>query len=262
MKEIGGTVFASFGEVAYVGGNCRNSFTDARRPATQQPGRAQPENRQGHRLGAERCPVYLPRLDGRKRNRGSRWLHSQRRWARQRLCRCSPRTVTTRPTHNVDAHGVRRHLMSAVTERRVQARRGSCIVAVAVVAAMFASAVSSASTLSIVTNPTWSPDGTRGGVRVQRHRDVPDRDGARVRRRADSHGVLREERGRLLRPDALEPGRRILFDSNFTLMSVSPNGGKPTALATGHLVGSSSRRTVRRPPSTAREAIRPPRSAW
>ena len=125
-------------------------------------------------------------------------------------------------------------LMTWSREHRALARRGSCVLAVAVTAAVFAGVVASASPLPISTassDPIWSPNGNEiafaegaatdrivttsaaGGVAPQTLYSVKNLEGC-------CDPVLWSATG------------RILFDSNFRLMSVRANGGTPTTLAT------------------------------
>ena len=96
---------------------------------------------------------------------------------------------------------------------------------------MFVSPVSSADDLSIGTNPTWSPDGTQvafaySGTSTFRIVTAPASGAGPVHIVYSAKNVEG-----CCDPMLWSPARRILFDSNFSLMSESPSGGKPTTLA-------------------------------
>lgn len=105
------------------------------------------------------------------------------------------------------------------------------VVAVAVVAALSAASVSGADDPAIGTNPTWSPDGTRvafaySSPLAYRIVTAPAGGGGPVHTVYSAKNV-----DGCCDPLLWSPAGRIVFDSNFTLRSESPHGGRPTTLA-------------------------------
>jgi len=95
---------------------------------------------------------------------------------------------------------------------------------------MVASPISRAGDLSIGTNPTWSPDGTHVAFAYSslsnfRIVTAPASGGGPI------HTVYSAKSANgCCDPMLWSPSHRILFESNFTLMSASPSGGRPASL--------------------------------
>ena len=95
---------------------------------------------------------------------------------------------------------------------------------------MFASPVSSAGDLSIDTNPTWSPDGAQvafaySGTSTFRIVTAPASGGGPIHTVHSGKSV-----DGCCDPMLWSRAGRILFQSDFSLLSESPSGGKPTTL--------------------------------
>jgi Tol biopolymer transport system component len=104
------------------------------------------------------------------------------------------------------------------------------VVTAAVLAAVSAAGVSGADEFVIGTNPTWSPDGTHvafayGSPSTYRIVTAPAAGGGPIHVVYSAKNV-----DGCCDPMLWSPADRILFDSNFTLLSESPTGGKPTTL--------------------------------
>jgi Tol biopolymer transport system component len=105
------------------------------------------------------------------------------------------------------------------------------LVAVAILAAVLAASVSSATAPPIVTNPTWSPNGkdvafAYTGTSSYRIVKVPASGGATIKTIASA----KNNEG-CCDPMLWSATGRIAFVSNFTLMSVPATGGRATRLA-------------------------------
>lgn len=122
--------------------------------------------------------------------------------------------------------------MAAAVVRRIVGTAASA----AVVAMLSAAGAAGAETTVAGTGPTWSPD----GMRVAFSLTVGSGSSAAFRivtAPADGAGPVETVyAGKAVDgccdPMIWSPAHRILFDSNFTLSSVSPRGGKPVTLAT------------------------------
>jgi hypothetical protein len=86
MAEAGGYVFAANGRIAYLAGNCRNSFSSVEGEARNNLGADRPRDRSCGRMGAERREVLVC-----ERDRGE-----PRPGARRRLLRLEPRLARAR----------------------------------------------------------------------------------------------------------------------------------------------------------------------
>jgi Tol biopolymer transport system component len=118
-------------------------------------------------------------------------------------------------------------------------RRGLSLIArvgiaatLALLAGVLTAGASSATDLSIVTNPTWSPDGTQLAFAY-----TADASYRVVTAPASGAGPIQTVWEAKNQDGCCDPmlwsrsSNRILFDSNFTLLSVPPGGAAPTRLA-------------------------------
>jgi Tol biopolymer transport system component len=121
--------------------------------------------------------------------------------------------------------------MSRPRDCRAVARGALCVLLVAVLATVLAGAVSSASTLPVAASPTWSPNGNE--IAFAYANDATFRI---VTAPAAGHGAIRTVYSAKSVEGCCDQllwsaTGRILFQSNFSLQSVRPDGGKATTLA-------------------------------